>query len=184
MAQIGPRIKSTQNLLKFATFDISNIAVLILMSKIIFIKYLPPVWHKYPKIKSAQNLLKFGTFDISNMLILILMSKMIFMKYLLLGPNWPLKLKMFRIYWNLAHLIFRISWSRFLCQKLFSLNTYHFFGPNWSENQNCSGFNEIWFWWNIYQLLGQINAKIKTTLKFMFHISSIPILTTISDKRC
>ena len=32
------------------------------------------------------------------------------------------------------------------------------------------------------QLPGQINLKIKIALKFMFDISSIPILTTRSDK--
>ena len=62
-----------------------------------------------PKIKSAQNLLKFGTFDISNMPIPILMSKMTLMKYL---PPVRLKifpkLNMFRIYRNLAHLIFQV----------------------------------------------------------------------------
>ena len=38
-AQTGPKIKSTQNLLKFGTFDISNMPISILMSKIIFIKF-------------------------------------------------------------------------------------------------------------------------------------------------
>ena len=42
-AQIGSKIKITQNLLKFGTFNISNIPISILISKIIFMKYLPPV---------------------------------------------------------------------------------------------------------------------------------------------
>ena len=42
-AQIGPKIKSAQNLLKFGTFNISNMPISTLMSKMIFIKYLPPV---------------------------------------------------------------------------------------------------------------------------------------------
>ena len=75
------------------------------MSKIIFIKYLPPQY-----IKRTQNLLKFGTFNISNMPIWMLVSKMVFMKY----------------------------------------------------------------------LAGQI--KVKVALKFMFDISSNPILTMRSDK--
>ena len=55
----------------------------ILMSKIVFIKYLPPVRPKIgPKMRGAQNLLKFGRFDISNMAIPILMSKIVFIKYL------------------------------------------------------------------------------------------------------
>ena len=46
------KIENAQDLLKFGTFDISNIPILILMWKIIFIKYLPPVWPKLvPKLK-------------------------------------------------------------------------------------------------------------------------------------
>ena len=45
-AQIGVKIKPAQNLLKFVTFDISNILISILMSKIIFMKYLPIVKSK------------------------------------------------------------------------------------------------------------------------------------------
>ena len=70
------------------------------------------------KIKNAQNLLKFDTFDIPNMPISILMSKMIFIKYLPpVGPKLVPKLKVLKIYWNLAHLIFQICRSRFYCQK-------------------------------------------------------------------
>ena len=88
-----------------------------------------------PKIKSANNVLKFSTFDISNMPISILIWKMIFIKYLPpVRPKLVPKLNMLRIYWNLAHLIFRISRSRFWWQKLFLLNTYRLFGPNWSPN--------------------------------------------------
>ena len=45
--QIGPKSKSAQDLLKFDTFDISNMTISILMSKMIFIKYLPPVTPKF-----------------------------------------------------------------------------------------------------------------------------------------
>ena len=48
-AQIGPKIKNAQNLLKFGLTDISNVPISILMSKIIFMKYLPPV---RPKLAS------------------------------------------------------------------------------------------------------------------------------------
>ena len=55
----------------------------ILMTKTIFMKYLPPVRPKLvKKIENVQNLFKFGRIDISNMQISILMSKMIFIKYL------------------------------------------------------------------------------------------------------
>ena len=40
LAQIGPKIRSTQNLLKFGKFSISNRPILILMSKMVFMKYL------------------------------------------------------------------------------------------------------------------------------------------------
>ena len=81
--------------MKFDTFDISNIAISTLMSKIIFIQYLAPL---RPKIKSAQNLLKFGTFDISNIPISILMSQIIFIKFLPpVGPELVLKFEMLRI---------------------------------------------------------------------------------------
>ena len=43
LAKIGPKIKSTQNLLKFGTLEISNMPISILILKMIFIKYLPHV---------------------------------------------------------------------------------------------------------------------------------------------
>ena len=74
----------------------------------------------------------------------ILKSKIIVKKYLPpVGPKLVPKLKMFRIYWNLGNSIFRISRSRFWCQILISLNIYHLFVLNWSQNQKCSKFIEI-----------------------------------------
>ena len=66
------KFKMFRFLMKFGTFDISNMSVSILVSKMIFIKYLPPVRPKLvqklrvPKLywKSVQNLLKYGKFDI------------------------------------------------------------------------------------------------------------------------
>ena len=130
----------------------------ILISKMVFMKHFPPVRPKLvPKFKMFRIYWNLGKVDISNIPILILMWKIIFMKNLIhvrlkLVP----KLKVLRIYWNLAHSMFQICQSRFWCQK--------------------------WFLWNIYQLPGQINSKIKIALKCMFDISSIPILTTRSDK--
>ena len=97
-----------------------------------------------PKIKSDQYLLKFGTFGIWNMLISILMSKIIFHKYFpSVRPKLIPKLKMLRIYWNLTHLIFWISWSPFWCQKWFSLNIYHLLGPNWSNIKNVQNLLKL-----------------------------------------
>ena len=97
------------------------------------------------KTKSAQDLLKFGTFDISNMPISILMSKMIFIESLQpVRPKLTPKLKMLRIYWNLAHVIFRISRSRFWCQKLFFYqiftSCYSQIGPKLKNAQNLLRF--------------------------------------------
>ena len=51
-AKISPKIKNAQNLLKFGTFDISSMPISILMSKIIFMKYLLTVTGKLtPRIK-------------------------------------------------------------------------------------------------------------------------------------
>ena len=51
-AQIVPKIKNVQNLLKFGTSNISSMLISILMSKITFIKYLPPAGPKLvPKLK-------------------------------------------------------------------------------------------------------------------------------------
>ena len=44
------KIENAQNLLKFGTCDISNIPISILMLKIFFIKYLPPVRPKLVQI--------------------------------------------------------------------------------------------------------------------------------------
>ena len=50
-----PKISSCQHLLKFSTFDISNILILVLMLKMIFIKQSPPVSPKsVPKLKVAR----------------------------------------------------------------------------------------------------------------------------------
>ena len=39
--KLVPKLKNTQNLLKFSTFDILDISISILMSKMVFMKYLP-----------------------------------------------------------------------------------------------------------------------------------------------
>lgn len=62
-------------LLKFGTFDTSNLVTSYLMS-MIFLNYLPPVRQKLiPVLKSGQNVMKFGIFDILDIPILILMLK-------------------------------------------------------------------------------------------------------------
>ena len=102
-----------------------------------------------PKIKSDQNLLKFGTFGIWNLPILILMSKMVFDKYFPpVRPKLIPKLKMLRIYWNLTHLIFRISRFWFWCQKLFLIKYLSIarpkLVPKWKNTQNVFKFDKNW----------------------------------------
>ena len=55
-AEISPKIKNAQNLLIFCAFDISNIPIAILMSKLIFIKYLLTVKPKLvPKLRILRT---------------------------------------------------------------------------------------------------------------------------------
>ena len=84
--------------------------------------------------------MKFGTIDISNTPVSIFMSKIIFIKYLApVRPKLVPKLKVIRICWNLAYSIFLIRQPRFWCQKWFLWIIYLLLGPNWSQNQECSG---------------------------------------------
>ena len=123
--------------------------------------------------------------------ILILTSKIIFIKYLpSVRPKLVPKLKILRIYRNLAHSIFQICQSWFWCQKLFLLNIYHLLGRNWSQNEKCLGLIEIWHIWyfeypdldfdvknyflsNIFQLLGQNWSKNKKMLSIYWNLIKI-----------
>ena len=73
------------------------------------------------KIKNPQKLLKFETIDIwicCQSQIFHMLSKMIFIKNLPpVRAKLVPKLKVLRVYWNLAQLTFRTSRSRFWCQK-------------------------------------------------------------------
>ena len=78
--------------------------------------------------------------------IAILMSKTIFMKYLPpVGPKLVPNIKVLTIYWNCAQLIFRTSWSRSWCQKLFLLDTTCStqIGPKIESTQNLLKFGTI-----------------------------------------
>ena len=85
--QICSRIINAQNLLKCSLTDISNMPILILKSKVNFIKYLP---HVKPKFSCLRDLIKFlWTFATCYAKIclwawipvLIIKYKIIFMKY-------------------------------------------------------------------------------------------------------
>ena len=56
-AQIGPKIKNAENLLKFGTYDISKMPISIFISKIIFNNYLPPARPKLvPKLSDTSDI--------------------------------------------------------------------------------------------------------------------------------
>ena len=75
----------------------------------------------------------------------ILMSKIIVIKYLPpVRPKLVPKLKMLRIYRNLAHLIFQIADLDFNPKNDFLSNICQLLGPNWSQNEKCSEFIKIW----------------------------------------
>ena len=93
---------------------------------------------------------------------------------------------MLKIYWSLAHLIFRICQSQFWCQKLISLNTYHFFGPNWPQNERCSEFIQTWHiryfkYANLdfeikngfYEIFNSWHAKLTPRLKLLWNVCLI-----------
>ena len=56
LAQIVLKIKNAQSLLKLGSIDISNMLISILMSIIIFIKYLPPVRPKFVPILKVPRI--------------------------------------------------------------------------------------------------------------------------------
>ena len=129
---------------------IAHILISILMSTI-FIKYLPPGrpildWSQNWKYSEFIEIWHIWYFEYPNLGFDV---KVIFIKYL--SPVWHKlvpKLEVLRIYWNLAQSIFQICQSWFCCQKYFSLlNIYQLLGPNWSQNEKCSEFIEIWLNW-------------------------------------
>ena len=69
--------------------------------------------------------MKFSIFHISYIPISILMLKIIFIKHVPLVRHKLIpKLKVLRMFWNLAHSIFQICQSRFWCQKQFLWNIF------------------------------------------------------------
>ena len=117
----------------------------------------------------------FGKSDVSNITILVLTLKNVSIKYL--PPVWPKlvpKLKVLRSYWNLAHFMFRVSWSQCWCQKLFLLNTYHLFGPKMKRAQNLTKFGTF----NISNMPILILMSKMTFMKYLPHVRPkfVPIL--------
>ena len=83
-----------------------------------------------------NNLSRYRSSSTYNQLLIAhIMSKIIFMKYLPpVRPKMVPNVKMLRNYWNLTHVIFRISQSRFWCQKSAQI------GPKIKSAQNLLKF--------------------------------------------
>ena len=118
-------------------------------------------WNNLSKCRSSSAY--------NQLLIAYVISKIIFMKYLPPArPKMVPKLKMLRINWNLVHVIFRISQSRFRCQK--SLTTCLIqVGPKFKSAQNLLKFGtfdilntQSQFWFQKWFLLN-IFYEIFTT---------------------
>ena len=65
--KMAPKLKNAQKLLKFDACDVSNIPILILISEIIFIKYLQPARSKLvakPKVLRIYRNLAHSIFQI------------------------------------------------------------------------------------------------------------------------
>ena len=113
-----------------------------IMSKIIFMKYLPPV---RPKVVPILKMLRIY-WNLAYVIFRISRSQFWCQFFFLnttcsaeIGP----KIKSAQNYWNLTHSASEICQSRFWCQKWFLINIYHLLGPNCSQNRKCSGFIEI-----------------------------------------
>ena len=120
---LGPNWSQNQKCpewLKFGTFDISNILISILMSKITFIKYLSLVW---PKLVAKLKVLRINFFDLKNGFYEIFTCYQ--------GKLTP-RLKLL---WNLR-LIFQVfqSWIQNLIKV--SLSNYYMLCQNWSLSWN------------------------------------------------
>ena len=197
-AQVGLNIKSAQNFLKFDTFCIWNMPISIFMSKMIFIKYFPPLGTNWSQNWKCSGLIEIGNIDIWNIPISILMSKIIFIEHLPpVRPKLVPKVKVLRIYWNLRHSKFQICQCRFWCQKCCFIKYLPIVWPQlvpkwkmlriyWNSAdllfQTCRSqfWCQGWFLLNIYHRLGPNWSKMKgvqNLLKFdTFNIS----ITSIS----
>ena len=113
-----------------------------------------------PKIGNTQNLLKFGRFDILGMPISIHISKIGFIKYLPAdGPKMISKLKMRRIYWNLAYDFLNMSISIFMSKIIFVKHLPPL-SPKFVPKLKSSEFAEIWLIWYFNYSDLHFNVKI------------------------
>ena len=108
-----------------------------------------------------NNLSKYRSLSAYNQLLIAhIMSKVIFMKYLLpVRSKMVPKLKMLRIYWNLVHVVFWISQSRFRCQKVL-ITCLTQIGPKIKSAQNLLKFGT----------LDILNTSISTLMSKMIFI--------------
>ena len=133
LGQISPKIKNAQDLLNFGKFDISNILISIPMSKIIFIKYLPPVRPKFfPKSKVLRIY-----WNLSHSIFQVCQSGFWCQKWILWNI-YQAKLTPRLILFRDLRLNFQVfqSWQWNLMKV--SLNTYYMLLQNWSPILNSN----------------------------------------------
>ena len=149
-AQTGPKIKRSQNFLKFGIFDISNMPISILLSKINFIKYLQPV---RPKLVSKLKMLSIY-WNLTHLIFWISQcwfwwQKLFLMKYLPIArPKLVPKWKMLRFYWNLINIEI---WKNFLIKIIFDIKIE----IDIFEISNVPNFNKF----EVFSILERIQAE-------------------------
>ena len=101
----------------------------------------------------------------------ILMSTIIFMKHLSpVRPKFVPKLKILKIYWNLAHLMLQICQSRFWHQKYFFIKSLPVARP-----QLIPKWRMLRIYWNLADLIFQIcRSQFWCQKGFLLNIYYLP----------
>ena len=134
-AKFVPESKMLKNLLEFILINISVMLILILKSKINFIKYLPPARLKlFPKMKYLEFIeilyiwyFKYTNFDFN-------VKNVFYEIFTSCQAKLPLRLKMLLN----SCLIFQVSWSRLRDLIKVSLSIYYMLCQNWSPSVNSN----------------------------------------------
>ena len=131
--------------MQFGTFDISNMTISILMSKMIFIKHLPPV---RPKLVPKQKVLRIY-WNLAHSVFQICQSWFWCGKLFLLNiyPNCSQTYKCpeFIEIWHIWY--FKYTNLDFNVKNDFLSHIYQLLAPNWSQNEKHSEFIEICLNW-------------------------------------
>ena len=154
--------------MKFNTFHISNILILNLVSKIIFIKFLPPVW---PKVVSKLTRLRIY-WNLTFPIFQICQSRFWCQKWFLSNIYHLLDLNCFQNYkcpefieiWHIWY--FKYVDLNFNVKNDFLSNMCQLLSPNWCQNEKCSEFIEIWL--NLYFKYDDLNLDAENDFYYIF----------------